>query len=136
MQNEDEQLKTTREGEKVTWSGKERLWSSAVVESGGDSGGVFLPSLLSSVSLLSPLISVFFFPLSSPFLLCLFGAVSYGQVVRYVGGEEARWQLWLFFFSSIFFFPCHFLFFPASVMASLSLLCLLSRSPSFFFSPL
>jgi hypothetical protein len=61
MQNEDEQLKTTGEGEKVTWSRKARLWLSAVVEGGGDSGGVFLPSLLSSVSLLSPLFSVFFF---------------------------------------------------------------------------
>jgi hypothetical protein len=133
MQNEDEQLTTTGGGEKVTWSGKARLWSSAVVEGGGDSGGVFLPSLLSSVSLLSPLSSVFFFSL----LLCLFGAVSCGQVVRCGGGEEARWQLWLFFFSRIFFFfLCHFLFFPSSLMASLSLLCLLFWSPSFFFSPL
>jgi len=65
MQNEDEQLTTTGGGEKVTWSGKARLWSSAVVEGGGDSGGVFLPSLLSSVSLLSPLSSVFFFLFSS-----------------------------------------------------------------------
>jgi len=38
MQNEDEQLKNDRGGEKVTWSGKARLWSSAVVEGGGDSG--------------------------------------------------------------------------------------------------
>jgi hypothetical protein len=59
MQNEDEQLKTTGRGEKVTWSGKARLWSSAVVEGGGDSSDVFLPSLLSSVSLLSPLSCVF-----------------------------------------------------------------------------
>ena len=134
MQNEDEQLTTTGGGEKVTWSGKARLWSSAVVEGGGDSSGVFLPSLLSSVSLLSPLSSVFF-SLSSP-LLCLFGAVSCGQVVRCGGGEEARWQLWLFFFSRIFFFLYHFLFFPSSLMGSLSLLCLLSWSPSFSFSPL
>jgi len=61
MQNEDEQLKTTGGGEKVTWSGKARLWLSVVVE-GGD---VFLPSLLSSVSLLSPLSSVFFFVIFS-----------------------------------------------------------------------
>jgi hypothetical protein len=65
------------------------------------------------------------------------GSVSGDQVVCCGGGEEARWQLWLFFFSRIFFFfLCHFLFFPSSLMASLSLLCLLSWSPSFFFSPL
>jgi hypothetical protein len=43
--------------------------------------------------------------LSSLFLLCLFGVVSGGQVVCCGGGEEARWQLWLFFFSGIFFLP-------------------------------
>jgi len=98
------------------------LWSSALVEGGGDSGGVFLPSLLSPLFLFSAT-SPLFFSLSSLFLLCLFGAVNGGQ-----GGALWRWRgstvaavvvllLW-------YFFPFHFLFFPTSLMASLSLLCL------------
>ena len=47
------------------------MWSSTVVEGGGDSGGVILPSLLSPLFLFSaPLSSVL--PLSSLLLLCLF----------------------------------------------------------------
>jgi len=100
MQNEDEQLTTTGGGEKVTWSGKARLWSSAVVEGGGDSGGVFLPSLLSSVSLLSPLSSVFYF--SSPLSLRGCQLRSGGALWRWRGSTVAAVVVLLLqdFFSS------------------------------------
>jgi hypothetical protein len=94
---------------------------------------IFLPSLLSPLFLFSALSSVFFryllfFSSVSLWLSAVVegGGVSDGQVVCCGGGEEARWQLWLFFFFGIFFyfFLCHFPFFPASLLASLSLLCL------------
>jgi hypothetical protein len=90
------------------------LWSSAVVEGGGDSGGVILPSLMSPLFLFSaPLSSVF--PLSSLLLLCLFVVVSAGwrwQCQRRSGGVLWRWRgstvaavvvllLWYIFFSSV-----------------------------------
>jgi hypothetical protein len=86
MQNEDEQLKTTGRGKKFTWSGKAQLWSSAVVEGGGDSSGVFLPSLLSSVSLLSPLSSVFFSVIFS------FSPLSLRGCQLRSGGALWRWR--------------------------------------------
>jgi len=65
-----------------------------MVEGGGDSGGVILPSLLSPPFLFSaPLSSVF--PLSSLLLLCLFVAVSGGwrwQCQRRSGGVLWRWR--------------------------------------------
>jgi len=100
-----------------------------VVEGGGDSGGVFLPSLLSPLFLFSaPLSSVF--PLSSLLLLCLFVAVSGGwwwQCQRRSGGVLWRLRrstvaaavvllLWYIFFL------CHSPFSPLPpLMASLSL---------------
>jgi hypothetical protein len=57
------------------------------------------------------------------------------------GGWEERWRRWWRCNGGssspllrCFFFLRHFLFFPSSLMASLSLLCLLSWSPSFSFS--
>jgi len=95
MQNEDEQLKkTTGGGEKVTWSGKAWLWSS--VEGGSDSGGVFLPSLLSSPLLCfssQSLLCLSLFPLSDLLLFFLFSSTGVGRVNggRNGGGSwEAR----------------------------------------------
>ena len=137
MQNEDEQLKTTGGGEKVTWSGKARLWSSAVVEGGGDSGGVFLPSLLSSASLLSPLSSVFFFS-----VIFSFSPLSLRGCQLRLGGALWRWRgstvaAVVVSSSPVFFLPLSlpvlprfFDGFPFSPLSSLSVSLL------FLFSPL
>jgi hypothetical protein len=57
-----------------------------VVEGGGDGDGVFLPSLLSSVSLLSPLSSVAFFVIFS------FSPLSLRGCQRLSGGALWRWR--------------------------------------------
>jgi len=86
--------------------------------------------------------SVFFFPPSSSlFLLCLFVAIIGGWRWRCQwrsGGVLWRWRgrtvaavvfiLLRYFF---YFFLCHFPFFPASLLAFVSLLCLPQKRPPF-----
>jgi len=84
----------------------------------GGGGGFPSFSLVSSVSLISPLLFFFhyllFFSSVSSWLSAAVGdgSVSGGQVVCCGSGEEARWQLRLFFFFGIYFFLCHFPFSP------------------------
>jgi len=94
------------EGRKLPGAGKhgcgrQRWWKVAAA------AAVFLPSLLSPLFLFSAPFPLFFPVILSFSPLCLRGCQR-GQVTCCGGGEEARWQLWLFFFFGIFFFLCHF----------------------------
>jgi len=119
-------------GKPVTWSGETQSWPSVVVEGDVGSGGGF-PSFspVSSVSLLSPLLCFSVIFSSSPLSLR-------GCQWRSGGGEEAQWQLRLFFFFGIYFFLCHFPFspLPPPNVPPISIIFLSGRSllPLLFFS--
>jgi len=89
------------------------------VESGSDNGDVFLPSLLSPLFLFSTPSPLFFSVVFS------FSPLSLRGHQRWLGGALWRWRGSMMAAVVVFlFFLCHFLFFPASLMTSFSLLCL------------